>query len=1014
MTSLRGFLKTEQVLSGDSETKPLIFTFVPTIRRLPTHTRVADASKYLVKIHEEPRNKSQETVNRSNSDEFSDHLTSKSGIRQESDTRTYVWSTETGQKVFQGRGLKLNQAETMQQSDLFKAEYVFIVDSEEEEEAISRKEDKQPPVGNGHRLARPKSLAIAPGPVTALQKPHHGDFQVPGQPELPRDAANQQKQVQLTSLSTTSDQLSCKSPALFVSPTNLKAQSDTGSLHQASLLEELHTKRVDPRGSTMQETSTYFQGTTYSSPSFVSEETTSEIKSTQILGSKQLKDISSPTLASQKSELKSETLSKSSTPPSHLISSSGSQSFTAQVPPSTTPKSDSSSYIPVRIITHSLCPSPKPLNSTFYGSSSTLCSQTSSSGNLAKSGVKSPIPTRLSLLTAILKSNPSHGRPFSPASCPTFSSNSLTSSTLTLEQKVKRTPPTPKKSYSSFSLREESPDLEEHQPSEGPHQSVHSPFFTKISPVSQEAPLSHNKPLSGSPLFPKLGRVPSPPVSPKRNTIPPQLQSKIVNSSTLPPIPPCSSAVSLNRENHEADSKGLAPEKPKRLHTYSSTSSSSILSSVSDPASQRNPLSFPNEYSFPTTPLHPTCRSKIASSQLLAKEKNLISTTSPSLSIPSSLSHPNLGSFIPPAHNINSHTVQQISSLHPNYRVSTFPARPTIPPEATVTHTRSPVSSLAPPISLTRTKESTSPQPLSLPSDPENKKAKQYKIKSNYKAFAAIPTNTILLEQKALDEPAKSERITKDSTLDSHLELCSPAQLRQQTEELCAAIDKVLQESLSLHPSDSPSSSMQTSLGSDGKKMPATLPRAAGRETKYANLAPPSSTMAVSQLTKPGVIRPVSVKSKIVLRKEDEETYEPNPFSKYLEENSGLFAGQGVLTKLHHIGDSYFQGHPLWAIHILFGTRSIDKDATSLHDAGPLHPLYKTKQFLPAKSLLHPQSLSYTDCLSPGPFSHLSSISLGDGHVNSPTSFSYNRLYNKPSHPIVTIPENEALGFKEQ
>ncbi|XP_078011441.1 muscular LMNA-interacting protein isoform X3 [Phascolarctos cinereus] len=940
------------VLSGDSETKPLIFTFVPTIRRLPTHTRVADASKYLVKIHEEPRNKSQETVNRSNSDEFSDHLTSKSGIRQESDTRTYVWSTETGQKVFQGRGLKLNQAETMQQSDLFKAEYVFIVDSEEEEEAISRKEDKQPPVGNGHRLARPKSLAIAPGPVTALQKPHHGDFQVPGQPELPRDAANQQKQVQLTSLSTTSDQLSCKSPALFVSPTNLKAQSDTGSLHQASLLEELHTKRVDPRGSTMQETSTYFQGTTYSSPSFVSEETTSEIKSTQILGSKQLKDISSPTLASQKSELKSETLSKSSTPPSHLISSSGSQSFTAQVPPSTTPKSDSSSYIPVRIITHSLCPSPKPLNSTFYGSSSTLCSQTSSSGNLAKSGVKSPIPTRLSLLTAILKSNPSHGRPFSPASCPTFSSNSLTSSTLTLEQKVKRTPPTPKKSYSSFSLREESPDLEEHQPSEGPHQSVHSPFFTKISPVSQEAPLSHNKPLSGSPLFPKLGRVPSPPVSPKRNTIPPQLQSKIVNSSTLPPIPPCSSAVSLNRENHEADSKGLAPEKPKRLHTYSSTSSSSILSSVSDPASQRNPLSFPNEYSFPTTPLHPTCRSKIASSQLLAKEKNLISTTSPSLSIPSSLSHPNLGSFIPPAHNINSHTVQQISSLHPNYRVSTFPARPTIPPEATVTHTRSPVSSLAPPISLTRTKESTSPQPLSLPSDPENKKAKQYKIKSNYKAFAAIPTNTILLEQKALDEPAKSERITKDSTLDSHLE----------------------------HPSDSPSSSMQTSLGSDGKKMPATLPRAAGRETKYANLAPPSSTMAVSQLTKPGVIRPVSVKSKIVLRKEDEETYEPNPFSKYLEENSGLFAGQ---------------------------------DATSLHDAGPLHPLYKTKQFLPAKSLLHPQSLSYTDCLSPGPFSHLSSISLGDGHVNSPTSFSYNRLYNKPSHPIVTIPENEALGFKE-
>uniref|UniRef100_A0A7N4PK66 Muscular LMNA interacting protein n=1 Tax=Sarcophilus harrisii TaxID=9305 RepID=A0A7N4PK66_SARHA len=409
------------VFSGDSETKPLIFTFVPTIRRLPTQSQVSDASKYLVKIGEEPRDKDPGT---SNSNKFSDHLTFKSGIRQESDIQTYACSTETSQKIFQEKGLKLNQPETMQQSDLFKAEYVFIVDSEGEEEAIGRKEEKQLPVGNGHGLARPKTLPIAPGPVIALQKSHHGDFQVPGRSELPQDAANPQKQI-------------------------------------------------------------------------------------------------------------------------------------------------------------------------------------------------------------------------------------------------------------------------------------------------------------------------------------------------------------------------------------------------------------------------------------------------------------------------------------------------------------------------------------------------QYKIKSNYKAFAAIPTNTILLEQKALDEPAKSERITKDSTLDSHLE----------------------------HTSDSPSSSMQTTLGSDGNKMPATLPRAAGRETKYANLTSPSSTVAMSQLTKPGVIRPVSIKSKILLRKEEEDTYEPNPFSKYLEENSGLFAGQ---------------------------------DTTSLHDTAPLHPVCKTKPFLPAKSLLHPQSLSYTDCLIPGPFSHLSSISLGDRHMNSPTSFNHNGLYNKPSHPIVTIPENEALGFKEQ
>uniref|UniRef100_A0A7N5JYL5 Muscular LMNA interacting protein n=1 Tax=Ailuropoda melanoleuca TaxID=9646 RepID=A0A7N5JYL5_AILME len=116
---------------------------------------------------------------------------------------------------------------------------------------------------------------------------------------------------------------------------------------------------------------------------------------------------------------------------------------------------------------------------------------------------------------------------------------------------------------------------------------------------------------------------------------------------------------------------------------------------------------------------------------------------------------------------------------------------------------------------------------------------------------------------QALDEPAKTESIFKDNTLDPPLE----------------------------HSSDSPSSSSQTLLGSDTMKMPTTLPRAAGRETKYANLSSPSSTISDSQLTKPGVIRPVPVKSKIFLKKE-EEVYEPNPFSKYLDDNSDFFSEQ--------------------------------------------------------------------------------------------------------------------------
>ncbi|KAM9000010.1 muscular LMNA-interacting protein isoform 12-T12 [Sarcophilus harrisii] len=221
--------KGELVFSGDSETKPLIFTFVPTIRRLPTQSQVSDASKYLVKIGEEPRDKDPGT---SNSNKFSDHLTFKSGIRQESDIQTYACSTETSQKIFQEKGLKLNQPETMQQSDLFKAEYVFIVDSEGEEEAIGRKEEKQLPVGNGHGLARPKTLPIAPGPVIALQKSHHGDFQVPGRSELPQDAANPQKQIQALDEPAKSERITKDSTLDSHLEANLTSPSSTVAMSQ--------------------------------------------------------------------------------------------------------------------------------------------------------------------------------------------------------------------------------------------------------------------------------------------------------------------------------------------------------------------------------------------------------------------------------------------------------------------------------------------------------------------------------------------------------------------------------------------------------------------------------------------------------------------------------------------------------------------------------------------------------------------------------------------------------------
>ncbi|XP_076431531.1 muscular LMNA-interacting protein isoform X18 [Peromyscus maniculatus bairdii] len=245
----------------------------------------------------------------------------------------------------------------------------------------------------------------------------------------------------------------------------------------------------------------------------------------------------------------------------------------------------------------------------------------------------------------------------------------------------------------------------------------------------------------------------------------------------------------------------------------------------------------------------------------------------------------------------------------------------------------------------------------SLASDVVRPKVRDVDLKAS--TYPKIP-HGMAPQQKhgqALDEPARTESSSKASVLDLPVE----------------------------HSSDSPSRPPQKMLGSETIKTPTTHPRAAGRETKYANLLSSSSTASESQLTKPGVIRPVPVKSKLLLRKE-EEVYEPNPFSKYLEDNSSLFSEQDVAIP---------------------------------HRPVSLHPLYQSKLYPPAKSLLHPQTLSHADCLTPGPFSHLSSFSLRDEQEKSPTLLSQNTCNKlgifsvKLGHPMVTIPEHDTLDSKE-
>ncbi|XP_039176270.1 muscular LMNA-interacting protein isoform X4 [Crotalus tigris] len=195
---------------------------------------------------------------------------------------------------------------------------------------------------------------------------------------------------------------------------------------------------------------------------------------------------------------------------------------------------------------------------------------------------------------------------------------------------------------------------------------------------------------------------------------------------------------------------------------------------------------------------------------------------------------------------------------------------------------------------------------LSCSSASPQKPSQSYKINASYKTLAAIPTNTLLLEQKALDEQTKTELDAEDRTLDTHSEMCSPAQLRQQTEELCAAIDEALQEPLARRRCNSSPSSLKNILDSSTGKMSTAPQRPAGRETKYANLYLTAPAVTETQKmyippflqelkeaylqqpceTKPGVIRPTTVKAKITIK--EEEPVQPNPFRKYLEERSDL------------------------------------------------------------------------------------------------------------------------------
>ncbi|XP_009706926.1 PREDICTED: muscular LMNA-interacting protein, partial [Cariama cristata] len=625
------------------------------------------------------------------------------------------------------------------------------------------------------------------------------------------------------------DHLSSKPPAVhLISPVNQKvACGAMVNLNQASSLEDSRNNWQSATRFSKQDSSLYFQSASRSSPPSMSKISSSA--SNSCYSTPRLYDnLQTPSAYTSgcvckmgnfiTSSVPGRSPSLSPNPPCSVeIQGSSVQSSS----PSSSKILNALSPVPVHIITHSLSPSPKPLSPpSLYGSSSTIGSinepcTMSSRGNLAKSGVRSPLPTRLTLLTAILRSGSSQRRPLSPASCPTFSPSSLGSSTLAIDQKSKSSPPTLRKSVSSPPIRPGSPSREEYWL---PGRAQHLPLPSKLYPTPRARSLSPKKHHPVKTLSPDSRSPLSSPVSSHR---------KSVTSPGLQPmlLPPCAPAPSSLAHPTSPSPEGLryvlsrsqAPQKSQRVHTYAPIFtcrsypllSSTSLSGVFSPTLEK--------HSSPSPSLsHSASRSKSDSSQMSVQEMSASSPTSSSVSKQCSFSRPHSTPPIPQTSNIYSQPLQLNSSLvHINYRSNSSSPRPEQSATSPVLKCRSPVSDKSPGTLPSRPRELTSPQSFALPPDHENIKPKQYKIKTSYKAFAAIPTNTLLMEQKALEEPIKATGVTEGTALDTHSEMCSPAQLRQQTEDLCAVIDQVLQDPLTMRRCESSPSFLQMSMESD-------------------------------------------------------------------------------------------------------------------------------------------------------------------------------------------------------
>lgn len=235
--------------------------------------------------------------------------------------------------------------------------------------------------------------------------------------------------------------------------------------------------------------------------------------------------------------------------------------------------------------------------------------------------------------------------------------------------------------------------------------------------------------------------------------------------------------------------------------------------------------------------------------------------------------------------------------------------------------------------------------------DREDKKRKPHKIKSSYKSLAAIPTNTLLLDQQVIDEQvARGEDTTwdrsvpSDAAQDTHYEMCSPAWLRKESEELYAVIDEILASSVS--------STSKSPAVKEAQKNSSVLRQNYGRETKYASVCSLNSDgtnnrKADLHQTKPGMIRSVTHGPTLTTQDHDKKS-ECTPLKQFVVSQwlSDSTKGENTCGSKTQREEECFSGTSACDLHIT------EPEEHMQHPPKHGPPLCTTTSFCPAERKL--------------------------------------------------------------